>query len=110
MDDILSEDAALFCDPDVMPGGESITYTPKGATPVTINANVFRYGPQAVSGQVIAPHIEIEIPNHATKGRTSINVGGDTVTLPERQGETAITLRVNQILQQDGGMWLLALE
>lgn len=110
MDDILASDAALFCDPDTMPGGETILYTPKGSTtPLTINANVFRHGPQQVGGvsQAYAPSIEIYIPNNATTGVTSVNIGGDKVTLPERKGETAKTYNVQEILEQDGGMWKL---
>ena len=93
--------------------GELITYTPKGSTGKSIKAQVFRQGIIPASedtGRVLQSQVEIIIANDATYGVTSINKGGDTVSLPERIGGSSITFSVADILKQDEGLWHLLLQ
>jgi hypothetical protein len=109
LDDIQDADGAYFVDTDF--GAETITYTPLGADAVTIKAVVFRNPPQQVNGSFTAasPYLEVWIRNIATYGRTSINTGGDTITVATREGGTPVAHPVDSILQQGGGMWKLRL-
>lgn len=110
LDDILAADAQAFADADLMVGSESVTYTPRGGTAVTFDANVSRDVPiLADSGDGYVPSIQVFVRNHATLGVTSVNTGGDTVTIAERRGGTARTHQVREVLEQDAGGWLLRL-
>jgi len=107
--DQLAIDGEFFTDPDVF--GEQITYTSQGAAGTLMNAYVHRFGPGEsvpTSGGITAT-MEILIRNHATdtKGRTSINIGGDTVTVAERYGGSTAVRMVVDAIEQDNGMWLL---
>jgi hypothetical protein len=93
--------------------GEPISYTPKGGTAKSIKAQVFRQGIAPASedtGRVLQSQVEIIIANDATYGVTSINKGGDTVSLPERIGGSNVTFSVADILKQDDGLWHLLLQ
>lgn len=89
---------------------ESITYTPHNELAVSIKAIVNRspvrpveHGGKPLPGNLI----EIEIANHATLGRTSIKERFDKVTLPLREGGSAVDLVVTKVIEQDPGMWRL---
>src|SRR5687767_3093575 len=109
LDDMQDADGAYFVDLDF--GGETVTYNPLGGDSVAIKAVVFRNPPQQVNGSFTAasPCLEIWIRNVATYGRTSINTGGDTITVAAREGGTTANHPVDSILQQGGGMWKLRL-
>lgn len=111
LDDIMADDAQAFADADLLPGGESVTYTPVGGSPVTFSANVNRdvlVPSDAGDGMVAA--VEVFIRRHVTLGRTSINTGGDTITLAQRYGGTARAFMVSEIVTQDAGGWLVRVQ
>lgn len=89
---------------------ETITYTPKGGTAKTIAALIDRKPVNSVgedSGRTLLGQIEIVIANDSENGISSINKGGDTVSLPERVGDADIEWSVIDIVDQDEGMWRL---
>lgn len=89
---------------------ETIAYTPKGGAAKSIKAIVERKRISPASedtGRTLIDQVEIFIANDATYGVTSINKGGDTVSLPERIGGSNITWSVTDILSQDPGIWHL---
>ena len=112
LDDILSDDAALaFCDTDSF--GESVVFTPRSTgTARTIKALVTRHPPEAVGRNgVKLPRMEVSVRNHATLGilLTSLNTGGDVLSVAYRKGGTAEEFLVQQPHSQDSGMltfWL----
>ena len=109
LDDAMADDAAALVDSDVF--GESVTYTPLGSSAVTINAVIDRSPPvlRDGSGKLRRPKMTAWIRNHATAGRTSINTGGDTITVAYRKGGTAEAFLVKGPLEQDAAGWLLEL-
>ena len=92
---------------------EQVTYAPKGGSAKLIYAIVTR---QRISpagedaGRTLINQAEIMIANDATYGVTTINKGGDKVSLPERIGGTSIDWTVADILDQDEGCWRLLLQ
>jgi hypothetical protein len=109
LEDIMDADGELLVDTDAF--GETVTYNPLGGDAASLKAVVFRNPPQQVNGSFTAasPYIEVWIRNHATYGRTSINTGGDTITVAAREGGATANHPVDSILQQGGGMWKLRL-
>jgi hypothetical protein len=108
--DFESDFAQFFTDPDLMPGGEEITYTAKGEDAVTINANVVRRPIEGHAPNGLAVVLSVYIANDATYGVTSVTVGADQVTLQARLGDTAQPYRVSDIISHDAGMWHLRLD
>jgi hypothetical protein len=91
---------------------ETILYTPKGEMAKQISAIVERKRiiPSGEdSGRTLINQVEIMIANDAKNGVISINKGADTVSLPERMGDASISWVVEDILDQDEGMWHLLL-
>ncbi len=91
---------------------ESITYTPKGGSPKILSAIVNRkrlIPDSETTGRILTNQIEIIIANDSAYGVTSINKGGDQVSLPERIGELAINWIVADILDHDEGAFHLLL-
>lgn len=114
IDEVLSVDAAAFVNPDVMPGGESVTYKPASGGSRSIYANVTRnLSEEIVDGVAVRmPKFTIEVANSATTGIsiTEINFGGDKVNLAYTKGGTAADHPiVGEVLSQDAGMIRLAL-
>ncbi len=103
----LAIDSEVFVNSDEL--GENVVYTPSGESAVTILATVIREAAEKVpgAGSSQAQVLEIWIRNHATLGRSSINVGGDTVAVPLRHGGTAKTLPITEVLEGEAGMWRL---
>ncbi len=92
---------------------EIISYTPKSETAKSIPAIVDRnrlIPAGENSGRTLNNQVEIMIANDAENGVISINKGEDTVSLPERVGDTSIVWVVEDILDQDEGMWHLLLQ
>lgn len=92
-DSVLADDAAnAFAGGEF---GESITYrkAQTGATR-TINALVFRIGPQIRGTQRVQQVVQLQVVNDATLGISSaeLNIGGDKVTLAPRSGKAAVDL------------------
>lgn len=112
MTDAQDDDAFYLMDIDEF--GESVTYTPAGASAVTIIAIVDRHPPERLdeaSGDLLANHIELFI--HKTTDTTvglsaTPNPGRDTVSVPRRIGEVARTMTVGRILEQHTSGWLVA--
>lgn len=107
LDDQINIDGEAFTDTDAF--GETVTYTPAGGQAVTIKAVVVRDPPEAqdVIGNVRTPVMDVWIRNDSTYGRTSINTGGDTITVAYRNGGTTAAYAVRHVLDQDNGMWHL---
>lgn len=87
--------------------GESIVYRPNGGTARTITALVRRGLPEPNApgvgpGALTATVVTITVKNHATEGilNESINAGADKVDVAVREGDTAATLRIMQIVKQ----------
>lgn len=108
----LAQDAAkTFLNSDEF--AEEITYTPKGGTAKVIKAVVNRKRIDPASedaGRILINQCEIFIANDATAGVTSVNKGGDLVSLAEAIGGTQIDWVVADILAQDEGAWQLLLQ
>lgn len=90
--------------------GEAVTYTPKGQTAVSVTAFV-RRGPLVARASEDRQRIDYELVVLVPQATiASVNVGGDTVALPRRVGDSAtVTYRVSKIVGQDGGFWVLGL-
>lgn len=92
--------------------GETVTYTPTGASAVSIVAIVDRNPPERLiesSGDVLSNHLEMWILSDATSGLSSPpNPGRDTVSVARRVGESARTMTVGHIIEQDTNGWLVA--
>jgi hypothetical protein len=90
---------------------EEILYRPSGGAPVTITALVRRPSnprERLVGKQAFQKRISIQIANHATLGRTTINTSGDQVDVKLHPDDAApITWRVLTKLYGDSGAWLL---
>jgi hypothetical protein len=109
LDDVLAADGAFMVDTDGF--GETVTYTARGKAPKTLEAVVFRNPPAPVNGSLTAtaPLMTVWVRNHATYGVTSVDTGGDTITVAERVGDTPKAHPVDSVLKQEGGMWQLRL-
>ena len=105
LDEQLAADAEAFVDADTF--GETVTYTPVSGSPVSIKAVIVRDPPDGLQSPATAmtPVMDAYIRNDATYGRTSINTGGDTITVAYRKGGTTAAFAVRQIIAQDAGMW-----
>lgn len=92
---------------------EIILYTPKGGVAKSIKSIVDRKRILPAgenSGRTLTNQVEIMIANDPTYGVSSVNKGGDTVSLPERIGGTSKSWVVADILEQDEGCWHLLLQ
>ena len=98
--DALDDLTATLVDPETF--GEAITYRPRGASAVTINAVIDR-NPPVVTDGVTRPKMTALIRNHATLGRTSINTGGDVIVIDGRD------MLVGRVIRQDVASWYLSL-
>ena len=108
----MNDDAALIC-LNSSEFAEVISYIPKGAAAKIINALIDRkrLNPAGeVTGHLLLNQIEIFIANDAINGVISVNKGADTVVLKERVGGSDATYLVNDIINQDPGMWHLLLQ
>jgi hypothetical protein len=109
IDDIAASDMSAFLDSDLMPGVESVTYTPKGGAARTIKANVFRFSAERIPGSVagFAPYAELVISRDATLGVPTVTVGGDKVAIAVREGGSTQTYTISDIVNQDSASWTL---
>ena len=108
LDGVLGDDANFaFCNADEW--GESVTYTPLGGVARTITAVIDRDPPADPSGKVPRPRMTALIQRHATRGTTSINSGGDTLTLAYRIGGTAEAFLIGAPIKEDQGAFLVPL-
>lgn len=92
--------------------GETITYTPRGGSPRTITAIVNRNPARLLASMqdVVSALVTIRVlddASNATYGgiaSSAVNLGGDSVTLAVRAGETPSVLALNEFLSDDGGV------
>jgi hypothetical protein len=102
--DQLAADNATF----ISDFAERIVYTPKGQSPIAINAVVERQ-PEARIGEAshnLADEIYINV---STADVPTVQKDGDTATVIQRIGNAAKTLTVRNIVSQDQGQWRLKL-
>jgi hypothetical protein len=85
------------------------TYTPRGASGVSRYILVDRNGLNRQTGTIggFSASVEIFICNDATNGVTAVSCGGDTITVTPRYGEAAKTYRIDEIVDNDAGIWHL---
>lgn len=90
---------------------EVITYMPKAGDVRSINAVVIRDALEDRDG-IVKPVWQIHVANDNTRGISSVelNIGGDQVQLPPRDGETATTKTITHVIIQDHGMLVLQVE
>lgn len=105
-DDILASDAAIFIDPALMPGVETITYEGEDGVAVPITAQVFR-GVPVESGVGVSLAIRIVVSRSLVP---AVNESMDKFTLAKAVGGEPEAMTVAQIVTQDAGMYELELE
>lgn len=107
----LSSDAVnVFLNNDE--SAEEITYIPKSGSSKPMKAIATRHGtsPGRETDRILQNQMEIEIANDEVYGVTSVNQGGDKVSIPEHVGGSAVEWSVADILASDDGMWHLLLQ
>ena len=109
--DLITTDAAtVFC--NVSDFAEAIVYQPRVGSQRSINAVVAREQITALTedgGQVVLPVWQIHVANDVLLGvsSTELNLGGDKFSFPPRDGQTAVSKTITQLLIQDHGMLVL---
>ena len=109
---ILTDAYTVFTSTDDF--AEVVTYYPRqrfgepAPTPRTINAVVIREQIQSIGEEAdtVSPVWQVHVANNVTYGITSseLDLGGDQISLPPRDGKTAERRTITQLLIQDGGM------
>jgi len=107
--DMIEDDAAtVFCNTNDF--AESVTYWARDAgAGRAINAVVMREqiaAFEADGGQVNLPSFEVHVANDAATGISSddLDIGGDQIELPPRDGKAAVRKTITQLITQDHGM------
>jgi len=74
-----------------------------------INAVVIREQIASLDGDTVSPVWQVHVANDSVLGITSaeIDLGGDQIELPPRDGKTAVRRTITQLLIQDHGMLVL---
>jgi hypothetical protein len=114
--DLIAADAVtVFTSTDDF--AEVITYYPHrhygeaARDPRSINAIVFREQIQVLTqdGDTVAPVWQIHVANNVATGISSeeLDLGGDQLEFPPRDGKPAETRTVTQLVGQDHGMLIL---
>jgi len=112
----LATDAiSVFCNTDDF--GESVTYHPHqyynetARAARTIQAVVIRESITVLSedGDVVAPVWEVHVANDNVTGISSdeLDIGGDQIAFPPREGETAERRTITRLMNHDVGMLVL---
>jgi hypothetical protein len=110
LDGVLGDDAHFaFTNGDEF--AEQVTYTPVSGVARTIVAVIDRNPPemQDANGKLFRPKLTALIQNHATRGVTSIDAGGDSLAVALRYGGAAVAHSVGLPLKGDAGCWLVPL-
>jgi hypothetical protein len=106
--DLIKADAtAVFCNGDDF--AESVIYYPVGGGSRTIYAVVIRDTLAREDAGGILDVFQVHIANDATDGisSASLNLGGDYITLPRRDGKSPTSHTITQIIEQDEGVLVL---
>lgn len=107
----ISDDAtSVFLNTDEF--AEVVAYGASGAVSRrSIKAVIFReaLGGSEESGGVVTPTFQVHVANSATTGISSaeINLGGDVIDIPVRDGVAASSRRIVAIIDQDEGILVL---
>lgn len=85
------------------------TYTPRGASGLSRYVLVDRQAMARHSGTIsgFSSYVDIYICNDATNGVAAVSCGGDKLQLTPRAGETAKTYVIDEIVENDAGIWHL---
>lgn len=105
-DTIASDAYTVFTSTDDF--AEVITYLPRHGSARSINAVVIRESMLEADG-IVMPAWTVNVANDATRGIASdeLDLGGDQLSLPPRDGEAATTRTIQHIILQDHGMLVL---
>ena len=110
--DLIESDAAtVFCNTSDF--AEAVTYWARGASEGrAIDAVVSReqiVGFDADNNQVNLAAFQVHVANSSTLGISSseLDLGGDQIAFPPRDGKTAVRKSITQLLVQDHGMLVL---
>lgn len=89
---------------------EMITYNVYGGSSVRFAAIVDRNPPQRMheDNHSLTNYIEVEFPNNASNGVTTIQTNKDTITLVPKFGGAVRECVITKIIKQDAGAWLVA--
>ena len=99
--DIAADGKAIVDD-----AGEAISYKPKGKPAVSISAIVERPGAKQQENERALGYALVMYV--AIADIAEIDTNGDTVRLPRRVGEDPQWFPVTSVLEQDAGLWKLA--
>jgi hypothetical protein len=107
---IINDAGTVFLNTDDF--AEMVSYVKRGAASGrSIKAVVIReeIASSEESGGAVTPVFEVHVANNSTAGiaSTEINLGGDAIEIPVRDGLTASSRHINAILFQDEGMLVL---
>tara|TARA_R110000868_G_scaffold268152_1_gene527384 strand:+ start:793 stop:1146 length:354 start_codon:yes stop_codon:yes gene_type:complete len=112
LNDLIESDAVtVFCNTSDF--AEAVTYWARGsATGRSIDAVVAReqiVGFDADNNQVNLAAWQVHVANDSTDGisGTELNLGGDQIAFPPRDGQAAVRKSITQVLIQDHGMLVL---
>lgn len=114
--DLIDSDSLnVFCNANEF--AENVTYVPHRYFGDEARANrpivavVFREGIATVPQDVEAtsPVFEVHVHNNSSTGISSeeLDLGGDAISFPPRDGQSASTRQVTRLLSQDHGMLVL---
>jgi len=112
-DVILSDVSAVFTNTDDF--AEVVTYYARqqfgGAVPTArpINAVVLREQITSLDGDTVSPVWQIHVANDSSLGISSVelDLGGDQIEFPPRDGKEAARKTITQLTVQDHGMLVL---
>jgi hypothetical protein len=112
-DVILSDASAVFTNTDDF--AEVVTYHARQQfggtvpTPRAINVVVIREQITSLDGDTVSPVWQVHVANDFVLGiaSTELDLGGDQIELPPRDGKTAERRTITQLLIQDHGMLVL---
>lgn len=112
---IVSDALAVFTSTDDF--AELVTYVPTRfgidpqRDPRQIKAVVIREPMAVVSedGDTVVPVFQVHVANSSTEGisSTELDLGGDQIQMPTRDGKSAESRTITQLLIQDTGMLVL---
>lgn len=110
-DDTLKSAAASFM---LLPGAERILYRPRSGSIRAIQAVISRNeaGPLIGIEGGSRPRFEVLVRNDSGKGISSatVDTGGDKLDLAPRVNEPPETFRIDEIINQDAGLMLIAVQ
>lgn len=112
-DMIITDAATVFTSTDDF--AEEVTYYARqqfgGAVPAArvINAVVIREQIANLDDDTVSPMWQVHVANDSTLGISSaeLDLGGDQIELPPRDGKDAVRRTITQLITQDHGMLVL---